>query len=140
MPASGGQAERVLDGNVSDLAEAADGKSMYIDNSQADGLQRVEPASGRRQSVPGLEGVHPDRWWAVAAQGLYFFDNRDREPGIFVYSFGSRKITRLLTVGRNLPLSTPSFSVSPDGRYVIYSRTDKAPSSLMAVRGGFLAP
>jgi Tol biopolymer transport system component len=139
MPAAGGQAERVLDGNFSDLVEAPDGKSLFVDDNQADGVQQVELSSGLVHAVPGLEDIRPDRWWAVVSTGIYFFDNSDGEPGLFSYSFANRKITRLLAVGRDLPLPTPSFSVSADGRYVIYTRTDEATSSLMAVRGSFLA-
>jgi hypothetical protein len=80
--------------------------------------------------------------WSHDGRWIYFRSNGGaiRGCGLFAYSFQKHAITLLAKVGHDLPLATASFSVSPDGRFLIYSRIDSASSHLMAVRGSFIEP
>jgi Tol biopolymer transport system component len=136
-PASGGTALQVVEATVTDLVESSDGKRLFVDANRAGGLLEVDLSSGRMQPVKGLEEIRPDRWWTLTAASLYFYDTPEGEPTIFSYSLADQTIKRVTALGRDLPLSTPSFSVSPDGKHVIYTRADEVLSKLMIARGSF---
>jgi hypothetical protein len=50
----------------------------------------------------------------------------------------TKKVSHVTVFDRMLPASTPSLAISPDGRSLIYSRTDNSRSQLMSIRGPFL--
>jgi Tol biopolymer transport system component len=139
-PAEGGDAQMVVDWRATSMAESPDGGTLYLSSTDLEGIRQFKLPAGPLRFVPGLEQARPQRWWTVGPASLYLYDAPGGAPGLFSYSFARENVTRLSTLGRDLPLATESFAASPDGRYLIYSRIDSASSNLMAVRGSFLEP
>ncbi|SPF51014.1 hypothetical protein SBA4_4580024 [Candidatus Sulfopaludibacter sp. SbA4] len=94
--------------------------------------------SGSPHKIPHLEEANARRWWTIGGDGLFFYDELQKQPGLFVYSFTKKKVSHVMDFDRMLPVSTPSLAISPDGRSLIYSRTDSSRSQLMSIRGPFL--
>src|SRR5579871_77691 len=137
-PPTGLGAELVCDCTASDLAEAPDGKSLILFNAPERGFWEVPLPTGSPQKIPHLEEANARRWWTIGGDGLWFYDELQRRPSLFVYSFTTKKVSRVMDFDRMLPVSTPSMAISPDGRSLIYSRTDSSRSQLMSIRGPFL--
>lgn len=135
---SGSGVELVCDCNASDMAEAPDGKSLIFFNAPERGFWEVGLPSGSPHKIPRLEEANARRWWTVGANGLWFYDDLKKQPGLFVYSFTTKKVSHVMDFDRMLPVSTPSLAISPDGRSIIYSRRDSSRSQLMSIHGPFL--
>jgi Tol biopolymer transport system component len=133
---AGAGTEMVCDCTGSDLSEAPDGASLILFNAPDRGFWEVPVPSGAPHKIPGLEEVNARKWWSVGASDLWFYDERQKQAGVFAYSFATRKVTHVMDFNyRLLPVSTTSMSISPDGRSLIYSRTDSSRSQLMSIRG-----
>ena len=104
----------MVDWGATNATESGD--TLFLSATDGEGIRRFKLPSGPLEFVPGLEHIRPQHWWAVGPAGIYFYDAPEGEPGLFSYAFSSRKIARLTTAGRDLPLATSSLSVSPDGR------------------------
>ncbi|HLK66597.1 MAG TPA: LpqB family beta-propeller domain-containing protein [Bryobacteraceae bacterium] len=137
-PLNGGSPDLVCDCAASDVFPAPDGQSLFYYSPQEKGIREFVLSSGQARPVSGLEGVNPQRWWTVNASGIYFYDAAASQSGLFFYSFSSHQINRLTNLDRVLPVATPSLSISPDGKSLIFSRFDASHSKLMAIRGAFL--
>jgi len=82
--------------------------------------------------------IVPDRdarWTAfqTAAAGLYYLelDREERTVALRFYDFQTKKSRELLRLPVADPSSASNFSVSPDGRYVLYSTVDHAQTTLV---------
>jgi Tol biopolymer transport system component len=137
-PAGGGGVELVCDCAAEDGFESPDGRSLLFSSTSQKGIWEVPFSSGSAHLVAGLENVNPRRWWTVGADGIWFYDESPEQPGVFFYSFATQKVDLISNLDRMLAVSTPSLSISPDGKYLIFSRFDSSHSKLMAIRGPFL--
>lgn len=132
-------------GNGAPIA-SPDGKFVYF-RFRGAGIWRVPVNGGEEESVLEAEGpVLGDPY--VTKDGIYYLSvgwiqARPEGPGhpgrglsILFYDFAGKKITPrfALTGGRNFNF-TPAFSVSPDGKYALYTRMDQAHANLMLVEG-----
>jgi hypothetical protein len=90
-----------------------------------------EPAQGGEE-VKVLDSTHPYAGWTVGKQGIYFFTPPDGQgrSDICLYRFATGKITKILTIERNV---TYRIAVSPDERTILYGQYDQAGSDLMLV-------
>jgi Tol biopolymer transport system component len=85
--------------------------------------EAIVPEHGLAQSVvqPVRDGVYYLGWdWAERAALLEFYD------------FAARKSTARLTM-KDADLNGDAFRVSPDGKYVLYSKTDRNETNLVLV-------
>jgi Tol biopolymer transport system component len=129
VPAAGGEAVQVTH-NIGFVAlESPDGAYVYYTQTQdaPSALWRL-PVSGG-QPVKVLEGV-VQRAFAVFDKGVYYIDQPSGEARLQFYDFATGRST---TVARNLGDVELGFTVSPDGRTILYSRVDSSLSDLMLV-------
>jgi len=114
-----------------DPEESADGQ--YVCFRRERSIFRVPTAGGAEEEVVSHD---PDTRWIAyqpAAKGLYYLE-RDREERTIALRFfdfqakQSRELVRLPVADAN---SVPTFSVSPDGRYLLYPSVDRARTSLV---------
>lgn len=130
VAAIGGDAVQVTK-NVGDVVqESRDGAYIYyvqtIDGPS--GLWRLGMSDG--VSVKVLEGVVRGSY-AVLDRGIYYMDRPAGETRLQYFDFATRRAT---TVAGNIGnVDVGSFTVSTDGRAILYARVDSSVDDLMVV-------
>jgi Tol biopolymer transport system component len=72
--------------------------------------------------------------WALSKEGIYFTDlDNPVQPVLKFYRFAMRqvRIVKEFLKDTKLDLNSTVFSVSPDGRWILYSQVDQAGCDLM---------
>jgi hypothetical protein len=80
--------------------------------------------------------VPTENLWMLTDQGIYFFDLKNPTgPALKFYSFAAGKTTLLRQFSKDTTVDeiSTALSVSPDGRWVLYTQLDQAGSNLMLV-------
>jgi len=101
-------------------------------SSAATGLieRRVPADGGGEEELILDQPVHG--YWATLDEGIYFLA-RSPVPTVKLYSFTTKQTTQLAVVGKEIPWGYPGFSVSPDGKQIIYTQIDRVENDLMLV-------
>jgi Tol biopolymer transport system component/predicted Ser/Thr protein kinase len=131
-PAAGGTAVQVTKSGGEEAFESADGKFVYWAK-RATGIWRVPVDVGEESAV--LD-VSTESLWMLADQGICFFDIKNpTEPALKFYSFPAGKTTLLRQFPKDTRIDwlSTALSVSPDGRWILYTQIDQAGSNLMLV-------
>jgi Tol biopolymer transport system component len=130
VSAIGGEATQVTRNGGSAAFESPDGKSIYYIKGEWSGSLWKMPVSGGEegQVLPSIAR----RAFSLANDGVYFIPERgtDRKFSIEFLSFATGKAKTVA------PMSGPpsqGLSVSPDGRFLLFSQVDQAGSDLMLV-------
>jgi eukaryotic-like serine/threonine-protein kinase len=129
VPAGGGEAVRVTRKGGFAAFESPDGQWIYYTKSDgASKLWKMPRDGGEETQV--LESVV---WgaFAIVNEGIYFIPRPDAagRHSIRFFNFATKRIWSISTIG------TPQghLSVSPDGRWILYSQIDQMGSDLMLV-------
>jgi Tol biopolymer transport system component len=119
--------------DVTQIAPSLDGRFLYF--ARTGSIWRV-PAHGEINSavkVFSLDGIIPEEGLAVDRRGIYFVTNfsSSLQPGqMMFYRFFDGRISKV--TGADDP-SYYGSSVSPDGRYLLYTKFTATGSDLMLV-------
>jgi Tol biopolymer transport system component len=131
-------AVQVTHGGGIDAFESADGRHLYYAKGRGKtGLWRKALAvpNGREELV--LEPLQYWGWWALAPQGIYFLEEpelpRLAKVRLKFFDLASKRITELATLEKPVNRTTPSICLSPDGRHLVYTQTDRDGSDIMLV-------
>ena len=112
--------------------KSPDGKLLYYGTMSTHGLWSVPLSGGEERQV--LDSI-TEMNWTVAQTGIYYFDFAvvpgARKPVKF-YSLKTRKISQVGTVEATTSGDFSGMSISPDGRWLLYSYADIS-SDLMMV-------
>jgi Tol biopolymer transport system component len=130
MPAEGGQLTQVTSQGGFEGLESPDGKFFYYAKGRRlPGIWRI-PVEGGAET-PVLDHHQAGFWrvWTVTEQGIYFAtaENPSR-PLIEFFSFATGQVTQIAALEKPFYLG---LSVSPDGRWLIYSQLDQSGSDIM---------
>lgn len=113
--------------------ESPDGAILYYLKTR-EGIWQVPSSGGAESLVPGLEHVTASRYFFVTKSGLYFLVN-DSPPWTIQYrAFSGGQISTVVTMERSPEFGTPSLSVSPDERWLLYSQLDQGNEDLMMLK------
>jgi Tol biopolymer transport system component len=133
MRAGGGEVVQITKQGGHVALESTDGRFLYYSVRGGEGernglgaLRRVPVNGGDEMEVlPSVTFYN----FAVRPQGLFFIPRAEAESGsaIHFFSFASRKSRPVATV----TATEPGISVSPDGRWLLYSQADEGRSDLM---------
>jgi Tol biopolymer transport system component/DNA-binding winged helix-turn-helix (wHTH) protein len=132
-PAQGGDA--LLLAASQDLVqptESADGKVLYFLSREADAIMMMLPldrAGAAPQPVPGMPNVSFEHRWMIASDGIYFV-SQSAPHTISFYDFSTQKTRDIFKTDRDLH---DGISISPDGRYLLFSQLDENDSNIMLV-------
>jgi Tol biopolymer transport system component len=138
----GGQATQVTKKGGAVAQESNDGKFLYYAKSyNAPGLWRVPVEGGEENPVLDAFPQESRYAWAVADQGIYFIAPVKQNAGprsvikyfIEFFSFATGRIAPFAPLEKKPDLDGPSFAVSPDGRWILYSQVDQSGSDIMLV-------
>jgi Tol biopolymer transport system component len=113
--------------------ESLDGKFVYYAKLDAPGIWKVPVAGGEETRVLDRGGQSV---WALTDQGICFFDlGGSTGPALKFYNFATGKVALLREFSKDTRVDTDStvLTVSPDGRWILYTQFDHAGSNLMLV-------
>ena len=133
-PATGGDASALAAGpDATSPQESFDGKTLYFAGSNYNtGLWKVSLEDGFAKPPSEVEGLPPiamEDLWAVVSGGIYFVTTKANDT-LDYYDFSTKKIRQVFTVPNYF---FGGLSISPDGRYVLYSQIDEENSAIMIV-------
>jgi hypothetical protein len=119
-------------GICNDSAESLDGKYIYFQNDQ-NGIYRLPVTGGKPELIRELAGVYPSRYFDVLDQ-IYFLDQENAPRLIRQFDPESKKMLTVGEIDRQLVYGTPSLSISPDRRFILFAEQDNSSSQIMALR------
>jgi Tol biopolymer transport system component/DNA-binding winged helix-turn-helix (wHTH) protein len=132
-PVQGGDAAILATSqDIIEPIESADGKVLYFPSRNVNALIMMLPldrADAAPQPVVGMPTISVEHQWAVVPSGIYFVPQAAPRTICF-YDFATRHTRKIFKTDREL---SDGISVSPDGRYMLYSQLDENNSSIMLV-------
>lgn len=137
IPAEGGEARQITKGGGFEGYESIDGKYFYY-------------TKGRYQTIPGIWRVPVDggaetlffdqhragiwRSWTVTKGGIYFVTGETPTKTVIeFYSFATGEVRSVATPEREILPLFLGLSVSPDGKWLLYTQADQRGSDIMLV-------
>lgn len=133
VPATGGDAVQVTQQMGHDAVDSSDGQVLYFTKGRnMAGIWKIPLAGGAETLVLDHHGAGVWRHWAVTEAGIYFAtEAQPKQTLIEYFSFATRQVTLLATMPKGLDRATPGMSVSPDGRWLIWSQLDQQGSDIL---------
>jgi Tol biopolymer transport system component/DNA-binding winged helix-turn-helix (wHTH) protein len=132
-PATGGDAIALAkDINGINPRESFDGKTAYFaSNHDRSTLKQVAlPAQpGTEFAVKGMPQVRATELWALSRSGIYFVP-ADAPRSLRYFDFATRQIHPIFEVDKDFH---DGLSVSPDGRWILYSQIGDRSGDIMLV-------
>jgi Tol biopolymer transport system component len=128
---SGKSFQITTDGGVSAF-ESPDGRFVYYAKRGRSGLWRT-PVQGGQEEL-ATEAGHP-YFWGMSNSGACLLDPFGREVILACLDLATKRLSTVsafVNDGRIRPTG-PSFSVSPDGRWILYSHIEREEADLMLV-------
>lgn len=133
MPATGGAATQVTKQGGFEGFESFGGKFFYYAKGRnLPGIWRIPVAGG--EEAPVLDHHQAGLWrsWAVVERGIYFITaETPNRPSIEFFSFATDRVTQVATLESPIPRGIPGISVSPDGRWLLYTQLDQSGSDIL---------
>jgi Tol biopolymer transport system component len=133
-PLAEGGAFQVTYQGGGEASESPDGTVLYYLKGRA-GVWHAPSFGGTESPAPGLENVVTSRHFFVARTGIYFLASEQPPWKIEYRAFSNGKISDVATIERTPEFQTPSLSVSPDERWLIYTQLDQSGEDIMMVKG-----
>ncbi len=132
VPAQGGRAEQIGQHEGFAAQVSSDGLSIYYTKRGKSGLWRRSIGGGAEQPVLGE--LHHGDWgnWVLSPEGVYFID-RTRPRHLGYYRFATQQVEHLVPLVQAPGMSQPGLTVSPDGRWLLYTQLDQTESDLMFI-------
>jgi Tol biopolymer transport system component/DNA-binding winged helix-turn-helix (wHTH) protein len=128
-PAGGGDATLLLGSmDSTDTIESVDGKHLYFPHPTMMMIAPDRPEAAP-QEVPQMPNVSALTRWAVVAEGIYC-SPLDNPRSISFYDFATKHTRVLFKVDKD---PDAGMSISPDGRYMLYSQIDQSNAGIMLV-------
>ena len=132
-PASGGEAVK-LSKDVDGISarESFDGETIYFaSHDERSTLKKVAlPGQpGMESDVDGLPRLSNSGLWTLSAAGIYFVP-ADEPRSLRYFDFASKQIRPIFEVDKDF---SSGLSVSPDGRWILYSLVGDESSDIMIV-------
>ena len=132
-PASGGDAV-ALSKDVDGInpQESFDGKTVYFaSHEEKSTLKKVAlPGQpGTESEVEGLPRLSSSGLWTLSPGGIYFVP-ADAPRSLRYFDFASKQIRPIFEVDKDF---SSGLSVSPDGRWIVYSQDGDTNSDIMLV-------
>jgi Tol biopolymer transport system component/DNA-binding winged helix-turn-helix (wHTH) protein len=132
-PATGGDAATLtVDVGATYAQESADGQSIFFASRMVRPqlkMLSLFPQPGPELEVEGLPPLIAFNFWSLDTRGIYFV-GVDAPKSVRYFDLATRRLRPVFSVEKNF---SSGFSVSPDGRWLLYSQVDEANSDIMLV-------
>ncbi len=132
-PASGGDAlalSKDMDGFSPQ--ESFDGKTVYFaSHEEKSTLKKVAlpPQPGTEAEVDGLPPLSDSGLWVLSPGGVYFV-SADAPRSLHYFDFDRKQVREIFTLDKEF---VSGLSVSPDGRWILYSQEGDVNGDIMLV-------
>jgi Tol biopolymer transport system component/DNA-binding winged helix-turn-helix (wHTH) protein len=110
--------------------ESADGKVLYFGRRNGDAyivMLALDQPGATPQEVPGMPAISDEHQWTLVQDGIYFTP-QDSPRSICFFDFATRKTREIFKADKDL---AEGMSISPDGRYALYSQIDESNADIM---------
>jgi len=132
-PAEGGAELQITKHGAFRPEESPDEKLLYYGKYGKDGLWSMPVSGGEERQVLGsITGMN----WTIVSKGIYYLvpaTGLGSRNLVQFYSFKTGQTNQVGTVEEMLSVDYPGISVSPDGRWLLYSYIADISSDLMMV-------
>jgi eukaryotic-like serine/threonine-protein kinase len=137
MPAEGGAAYQVTKDGGAAAYESVDGKFLYYTKGRNLAGIWCAPVEGGEERLV-LETHKAGYWsaWTVVEQGVYFLTAENlARPAIEFFSFTTGTVTEIAALAKPFRYWTnpTGLSVSPDGRWILYTQEDREDVDILLV-------
>lgn len=132
-PAPGGDAVQVTTDGGYLAFESTDGKTLYFSKYGTRGLWSLPTEGGPERQI--LDDLASADWgnWTVGEAGIYFVGRTADGPLLNLLDPSTQTVTPLrLLAGPGLS-HEPGLTLSPDGHWLLYARTDRLESDIVLV-------
>jgi Tol biopolymer transport system component/DNA-binding winged helix-turn-helix (wHTH) protein len=134
IPFAGGASVQVTNNGGAEAFESRDGKFVYYAKWEQRGIRR-KPVDGGGPETLIIDRGSPYRW-GLFDEGvcLINLDSGD-SPTVGCLNFNTNRMTTIIKLPKNTRINEdgPSFSVSRDGRSILYVTVERAESDIMMV-------
>ena len=129
VPSQGGAAVQVTRNGGTKAYESLDGKFLYYWKPADSDLWKMPVSGGEESQV--LPSVDGGRRFCLAKEGIYFIPKHgaDRKSSIQLLSFATGKVNTVALISH----PDEGLSVSPDGRFLLFTQFDDSGSDLLLV-------
>ncbi|MGC1904612.1 MAG: winged helix-turn-helix domain-containing protein [Candidatus Acidiferrum sp.] len=129
-PATGGNATALTTTAGERAEESFDSKTLYFVPRAIDGtLESNSLEHPDTKSVDGLPPIRVFSLWTVAPGGIYFVPT-DSPRSLCYFDFATKKIRHIFEMQKDF---NHGLSISPDGRWILYSQLDEVNSDIMVI-------
>jgi Tol biopolymer transport system component len=131
VPAEGGKAEQLPSGLALCPAESADGAYLYFASREVNfELEKVE-LTGLKREIQKEAMPRVVQWtlWQLAPGGIYFVPS-DSPKSMRYFDLTSHRVKEMFRLDKDFD---DGFSVSPDGRYLLYSQQDEQNADIIVM-------
>jgi Tol biopolymer transport system component len=136
VPSSGGHAERFTDHPSSYDVVVADRLIFNVLEANGVVLWSKPSDGGLPAPLEGMPRVGYEDAWAATTAGIYYTDSSSTPISVNFYEFASRARRMLMTLREApIPGGGPGITVSPDGRWLLYSQSGDEQSEIMLAPG-----
>ncbi len=134
VPFEGGEPVQVTRGGGREAMESSDGAFVYYTKrSPSRGIWRV-PVNGGEEERVFDQGMQAR--WEITEKGIYLLNMEARPaPVIEFFRFAAESVETVAELAEDTDSRGLQFTVSPDGRWVLYGRYDNVQSDIMLVEG-----
>jgi Tol biopolymer transport system component len=130
-PATGGSATALSEPPGFSPRESFDGKAVYFATRASKPMikQVFLDRPGEDSRLEGLPTVRNWGLWTVVPAGIYFVP-ADAPHSLRYFDAATKRIRRVFEIQKDFAMG---LSVSPDGRWILYSQVDEVNSDIMLV-------
>jgi dipeptidyl aminopeptidase/acylaminoacyl peptidase len=134
VPAAGGTVVQLTKEGAYEAFESPDSSLVYyVKSPDNPGLSSIPAGGGPENAV--LADVRAG-YWALCDAGIYYVvpgASPSAPSQIYFFAFAGRQRRPVGLIEKTLPWRTPGFTVSRDGRRIVWSQIDSVESDLMLV-------
>jgi Tol biopolymer transport system component/DNA-binding winged helix-turn-helix (wHTH) protein len=130
VPAAGGAAIQISD-KPSWFSVVQDGRIFFnVKTTNRVALWSRAVSGGEAEPLKAIPELDATESWTATARGIYFTLSSSTPAAVNFYDFSTQTVRRLSNLPR-APTPGGGLSVSPDGRWLLYTQTDDAQSVIM---------
>jgi len=130
IPAQGGQATRISN-KGSWFSVVKSGRVLFnINENNKIAIRSQSLTGGGEESLKGMPLLNAAESWTATNRGIYFTSSSSTPATINFYDFAKRIVRRLCTLPQS-PTQGGGLSVSPDGRWLLYTQSHDSQSDIM---------